>query len=440
MPGPGADRARVERVAVVSVHTCPLDQPGIGDSGGMNVYIRSVARRLAEMGVAVDVFTRAAGPEQHVVDLDPGVRVVHLEAGPDAPVEKEELPKYLCAFLSSMLRFETEEALRTGAGSPVYDVVHSHYWLSGWIGRLARERWGVPLVHSFHTLGRVKNRSLATGDAPEPAIRIAGEQRVVQAADGILAPTPGEAAELVQLYGARPSRVRVVPPGVDTERFTPGDREAAKAHLGLSGRSLVLFVGRLQPLKQPDLAVRAIRELIVRDPELGERLTLLVIGGPSGRGGVQPDALVRLAGQLGVGRALRLGGTVPHDRLPVYYRAADVVIVPSRTESFGLVAVEAAACGTPVVAADVGGLRTTVRDGATGFLVPGFEPARFAGALGRILADRALAGAMGTAGAHFALRFDWRRAAGGLLDVYEELAEELVAAAEAESAEDLSSG
>ncbi|MCI0632976.1 MAG: glycosyltransferase, partial [Actinobacteria bacterium] len=178
--------ANVERVALVSVHTCPLDQPGLGDSGGMNVYVRSVARRLAEMGVEVDIFTRAAGPEQHVVDVDPGVRVVHLEAGPDAPVEKEELPRYLTAFLQSMMRFEAEESARLGVASPLYDVVHSHYWLSGWIGRLARERWRVPLVHSFHTLGRVKNRALAAGETPEPPARLSGEQRVVQAADCIL--------------------------------------------------------------------------------------------------------------------------------------------------------------------------------------------------------------------------------------------------------------
>ncbi|MFY9588881.1 MAG: glycosyltransferase, partial [Actinomycetota bacterium] len=217
---PRVKPANVERVALVSVHTCPLDQPGFGDSGGMNVYVRSVARRLAEMGIAVDIFTRWAGPEQHVVDVDPGVRVVHLEAGPDAPVEKEELPRYLTAFLQSMMRFEADEAARLNVSSPIYDVVHSHYWLSGWIGRLARERWHIPLVHSFHTLGRVKNRTLAPGENPEPAGRISGEQRVVQAADCILAPTIGEAADLVNLYGADPRRVRVVAPGVDTDVFT----------------------------------------------------------------------------------------------------------------------------------------------------------------------------------------------------------------------------
>lgn len=413
--------ARVERVALVSVHTCPLDQPGIGDSGGMNVYVRSVARRLAEMGVEVDIFTRAAGPEQHVVDVDPGVRVVHLEAGPDAPVEKEELPRYLGAFLTAMIRFESEEAERLGATSPIYDVVHSHYWLSGAIGRLAKERWRVPLAHSFHTLGAVKNLTLADGDSPEPADRINGEQRIVHTADCILAPTVGEAADLVNLYGAEPRRVRVVAPGVDTDVFTPGDRERAKAALGLTGRTVVLFVGRLQPLKQPDVAVRAIARLAAARPELADTLMLVVLGGPSGRGGVQPEALLKLAAELGVADLVRLEGTVPHDAIPVFYRAADATLITSRSESFGLVAIESSACGTPVVASDVGGLRVAVRDDVTGLLVPSFSAEAFADALGRVLCDPVTSTAMGTAGARFARRFDWRRASIDLLAIYEDL-------------------
>jgi D-inositol-3-phosphate glycosyltransferase len=389
----------------------------------MNVYVRSVARRLAEMGVEVDIFTRAAGPEQHVVDVDPGVRVVHLEAGPDAPVEKEELPHYLGDFFGSMVRFEAQEAARLGRTSPLYDVVHSHYWLSGSIGRRARERWGIPLVHSFHTLGAVKNLTLADGQSPEPPNRIAGEQKVVQAADCILAPTIGEAADLVNLYGADPRRVRVVAPGVDTDVFTPGDREEAKAALGLSGRIVVLFVGRLQPLKQPDVALRAIAGLAATSPAVAERLTLVVVGGPSGRGGVQPESLGKLAADLGIGDVLRLEGTVPHQSIPAYYRAADATLITSRTESFGLVAIESSACGTPVVASDVGGLRVAVRDGVTGWLVPSFAPEAFADGLGRIVGDPALATAMGTAGARFARRFDWRRASIDLLAIYEDLVE-----------------
>lgn len=420
---PAGAPAAVERVALVSVHTCPLDQPGTGDSGGMNVYVRSVARRLAEMGVEVDIFTRAAGPEQHVVDVDPGVRVIHLEAGPDAPVDKEDLPRYLGAFLTALLRFEAQEADRLGRSSPLYDVVHSHYWLSGSIGRLAQERWGIPLAHSFHTLGAVKNLTLADGENPEPPHRINGELRVVQAADCILAPTVGEAADLVNLYGADPSRVRVVAPGVDTDVFTPGDRTAAKAAIGLAGRTVVLFVGRLQPLKQPDVAIRAIARLAATSPRLAEDLTLVVLGGPSGRGGVQPASLQKLASELGVADLVRLEGTVPHDAIPLFYRAADVTLIPSRSESFGLVAIESSACGTPVVASDVGGLRVAVRDGVTGLLVPSFAPEAFADGLGRVLGDPTTAAAMATAGARFARRFDWRRASIDLLAIYEDLAQ-----------------
>ena len=226
----------------------------------------------------------------------------------------------------------------------------------------------------------------------------------------------------MNLYGADPRNVRVVAPGVDTDLYTPGDRETEKASLGLSGRTVVLFVGRLQPLKQPDVALRAIAELSARNPELAASLVLVVVGGPSGRGGVQPHALSKLAADLGVSHALRLEGTVPHDALPRYYRAADTVLIPSRSESFGLVAIEASACGAPVVASDVGGLRVAVRDGVTGLLVPSFAPAAYADGLARVLTDARSSEAMGSAGAHFARRFDWRRASIDLLAIYEELA------------------
>jgi D-inositol-3-phosphate glycosyltransferase len=410
----------VERVAVISMHTCPLDQPGTGDSGGMNVYVRSVASRLAERGVRVDVFTRAAGPEQHVVSVDhPGVRVVHLEAGPNAPVEKEELPQYLPAFVRAFSEFEAAERLASGRRDSVYDVVHTHYWLSGWAGIVACERLDVPLVHSFHTLGAVKNRSLGGDERPEPASRLDGEERIVRGADCILAPTAGEAADLVSLYGASPDRISVVPPGVDTDRFRPGDSEAARRALGLQDRSVVLFAGRLQSLKRPDLAIRTIAVLAAQKPEEAPRL--LILGGPSGRGGVQPESLAKLAADLGVAHLIDIHDPVPHALLSDYYRAADVVIVPSRTESFGLVALEAEACGTPVVASDVGGLRTAVSDGVTGTLVASDAPEAFAAALGEILGNEPRRRAMGDAGARFARRYDWRRAAEGLLEVYESL-------------------
>lgn len=410
--------ASVSRVALLSVHTCPLDQPGIGDSGGMNVYVRSVARRLAEMGVAVDIFTRWSGKGELVREVDPGVRVIHLVAGPDRPVPKEELDEHVCEFMYSLLRFESEEAAALGLVSPTYDAVHSHYWLSGRAGRLVAERWSVPLLQSFHTLGLVKNINLAPGDQPESSSRIAAEEKIVEQADCILAPTVEEARDLVRLYGASPERVRVVTPGVDTEVFTPGDAQRAKRALGLSGKTVVLFAGRFQLLKSPDLAIRAMARVHALAPELD--VQLLMLGGPSGRAGLRPEDLEKLAADLGIADRVVLHEPVPHEDLPQYYRAADAVLVPSRTESFGLVALEASACGTPVVATDIGGLRTAVRHGVTGLLVPGRDPEDFARALADVLTDQRAGTAMGQAGARYARRYDWRRAAADLLSVYEE--------------------
>ncbi|MFA5890224.1 MAG: D-inositol-3-phosphate glycosyltransferase [Actinomycetota bacterium] len=430
----GGDRA-VARVALLSVHTCPLDQPGTGDSGGMNVYVRAVAHRLAEMGVSVDAFSRWSGNSERVREVEPGVRVIHLAAGPPSPVPKQDLGNHLSEFLYSLLNFDATEATRLGTEGPVYDIVHSNYWLSGRVGRLAAERWERPLVHSFHTIGRVKNQNLGSGDTPEPAARIAAEDRIVQTADCLLAPTADEAADLIA-HGARPDRVRVVPPGVDTDVFKPGSRSAARRRLGLDDRRpVVLFVGRLQPLKSPDIAVRALAEVVAADPELDP--VLVMIGGPSGATGIGPEGMRALAGSCGAADRLMLRAPVPHAELADYYRAADVVIVPSRSESFGLVALEAAACGTPVVATDVGGLRTTVRHGATGLLVPGADPAAFARALADILSDPARAGAMGDAATRFARRFDWRCAAAGLLEVYEDLTGERSSARSAEHRDDL---
>jgi D-inositol-3-phosphate glycosyltransferase len=408
----------VSRVALLSVHTCPLDQPGTGDSGGMNVYVRSVARRLAEMGVAVDIFTRWSGKGELIREVDPGVRVIHLVAGPDCPVPKEELQEHTCEFLYSLLRFESNEAAQMGVTSPVYDAVHSHYWLSGSVGRRAAERWNVPLLQSFHTLGRVKNMNLVPGDRPESATRIAAEEKIVEQADCILAPTLAEARDLVHLYGASPQQVRVVTPGVDTDVFTPGDKKGAKAALALAGKTVVLFAGRFQLLKSPDLAVRAFARFV--EQPVANDAVLLMLGGPSGAAGLDARDLEKLAAELGVADRVILHEPVPHDDLPVYYRAADAVLVPSRTESFGLVALEASACGTPVVATDVGGLRTAVRHGVTGLLVPGNDPGAFADALSVAVADARGMNAMGRAGARYARRYDWRRAAADLLLVYEE--------------------
>ncbi|HEU4400336.1 MAG TPA: D-inositol-3-phosphate glycosyltransferase [Actinomycetota bacterium] len=402
----------VRRVAVLSVHSSPLAPPGVGDSGGMNVTIRALAGELARAGIESDLYTRATSPDDPpVVELQPGVRLLHLPAGPLAPVPKQTLPRYLCAFLCSLLR--------AGERYGPYDVLHSHYWVSGWVARLARERWDSPMVHSFHTLGRVKNLSLAGGDEPEPPTRLAGEERVAAAADCLLAPTPVEARQLVELYGAAPARVRVVPYGVDRARFHPGDRQAARAALGVARRHVLAFVGRLQPLKAPDVAVLALSALVRQRPDLD--VELLVIGGVSGNGDAEPARLARLAAGAGVADRVRFLAAQPHDRLTTVYRAADLVLMPSWSESFGLVALEAQACGTPVVAAGVGGLRHAVGDGTTGVLVASHQPEAWAGAVERLLSNPRRLAAMGAAAARFAGVHGWDRTAARLLGIYGDL-------------------
>lgn len=412
--GTGTD-ARL-RVAVVSLHTSPLDQPGSGDSGGMNVFIRSAAERLAARGADVDVFTRCRGQDlPEVQGLGGGSRLITVKAGPCAPVPKDLLPRYLPEFLGGVLRRQRAE----GAG---YDVVHTHYWLSGWVGRSTKQIWGVPLVASFHTLGKVKNYSLALGETPEPPARLAGESRVIAEADRLVAATPAEAAQLVGLYRADPERVRVVPPGVDHEVFFPRPRSEAAARLHLSGARLLLFVGRLQAHKGPDVAVRTLAEAIVRDPGLTRDVVLAIVGGPSGPGqGAEVARLMDLASALGVGDRVMLFPPQPHQRLADFYAAAEIVLVPSRSESFGLVALEAQASGTPVVASAVGGLRYAVRDGTSGFLVEGHDPADHAGRVLELLGDPAKGRRMGEAAVAHSFRFSWDGTAGDILGVYREL-------------------
>jgi len=402
----------VRRVAVLSVHSSPLAPPGVGDSGGMNVTIRALAGELARAGIESDLYTRATSTDDPpVVELQPGVRLLHLPAGPPAPVPKQTLPRYLCAFLCALLR--------AGERYGPYDILHSHYWVSGWVARLARERWDSPMVHSFHTLGRVKNLSLADGDEPEPPTRLAGEERVAAAADCLLAPTPLEARQLVELYGAAPARVRVVPYGVDRARFHPGDREAARAALGVTRPHVLAFVGRLQPLKAPDVAVLALAALARQRPDLD--VELLVVGGASGNGNGEPARLAKLAADAGVADRVRFLAAQPHDRLATVYRAADLVLMPSWSESFGLVALEAQACGTPVVAAGVGGLQHAVGDGTTGVLVASHQPEAWAGAVARLLSNPRKLAAMGAAAARFAGVHGWDRTAACLLGIYGDL-------------------
>ncbi|HEX8758700.1 MAG TPA: D-inositol-3-phosphate glycosyltransferase [Pseudonocardiaceae bacterium] len=408
----------LRRAAVLSVHTSPLDQPGTGDAGGMNVYIVQTATRMASRGVEVEVFTRATSSGlPPVVELAPGVTVRHIAAGPYEGLAKNDLPAQLCAFTAGVLRAEA----RREPGH--YDVVHSHYWLSGQVGWLARDRWGVPLVHTAHTLAKVKNALLAHGDTPEPYTRVIGEQQVVAEADRLVANTPAETAQLVDLYGADPARTVTIPPGVDLERFTPGSRNAARAVLNLPLDAVVLaFIGRIQPLKAPDVLLRAAAEMLRRDPALRDRLRVLVVGGPSGSGLAEPTVLHQLATATGISEQVVFVPPQSGAELVSVYRAADVVAVPSYNESFGLVALEAQACATPVVAANVGGLPVAIADGVSGQLVASHQPVDWADALSAVALQPVRRQQLAAGATGHARRFSWERTTEALLQVYADAA------------------
>ncbi|MFI5493126.1 D-inositol-3-phosphate glycosyltransferase [Actinoplanes sp. NPDC051859] len=409
----GCDWPTPRRIATLSVHTSPLEQPGTGDAGGMNVYIVEVSKRLAAAGVEVEIFTRAtASGLPPVVEMHPGVHVRHVTAGPFEGLSKEELPSQLCAFTNGVLRAE--------AAHPPghYDLIHSHYWMSGQVGWLARERWGVPHVHTAHTLAKVKNRFIAAGDRPEPKARVIGEEQVIAESDRLVANTRFEAQDLVTCYDAEPTRLSVVQPGVDLDRFRPrGTQTADRRRLGLPEQGhIVAFVGRIQPLKGPDVLLRALAEQPLRDADL----TVVICGGPSGSGLDRPTSLIDLAASLGVSHKVRFLPPQTGEALAALYRAADLVAVPSYNESFGLVAVEAQACGTPVVAAAVGGLVTAVTDGISGALVDGHRPGDWARVLSDLLHEPARRLRLSVGAVRHASNFSWDRTAAGLLRVYRE--------------------
>jgi len=401
------------RVAMVSVHTSPLAQPGTGDAGGMNVYVLEAAKRLARRGVAVDIFTRrTTASDAPIVEVEPGVIVRHISAGPYEGLDKEDLPGQLCAFAAGMMRVAAH------APEGHYDLVHSHYWLSGQVGWLAADRWDVPLVHTMHTMARVKNLHRAEGDPEEPKGREIGEAQVVEAADRLVANTTDEARELLDLYAADPERVDVVSPGVDLDVFRPGDRGEARREVGVEEDAvLLLFVGRIQPLKAPDVLIRAAGNLVRRDPSLRRRLVVGVLGGASGSGVRSPMGLQRLADEEGIGELVRFVPPTDRATLASWMRAADVVAVPSHNESFGLVAVEAQACGAVVVATDVGGLPTAVGD--AGVLVDGHDPHEWANAIEGVVDDPARAAELSARAVEHASGFSWEVTAERLAAVYE---------------------
>ena len=408
---------------MLSVHTSPLDQPGTGDAGGLNVYVVEVAKRLAERGTEVEIFTRAVCRDTPpLAELAPGVLVRSVAAGPFEELDKHDLPGQVCQFTLEVLR--AEAASEPGR----YDLVHAHYWLSGQVAAAAAERWGVPLIQSMHTLGKVKNLALADGDCAEPEARIRGESEVIAAADRLVANTGEEARQLVELYGADPRRVKTVSPGVDLSLFSPGSAAApsaaaaaaaARARLGLPLDAVVLvFAGRIQPLKGPDVVLHAAAELLRSSPALADRLVVVFVGGPSGSEVGAPGRLDGLAATLGISGCVRQEPPCPQRELADWYRAATIVLVPSHSESFGLVALEAQACGTPVVAAAVGGLRTAVRDGSSGVLVDGHDPCVWARELEKLIGSPGLLAELSRGAIEHASAFGWPATADELIGVY----------------------
>jgi len=407
------------------MHTSPLEQTGARDAGGMNVYVVETAKRLAKSGIAVDIFTRAtSGSLPPVVELAPGVEVHHITAGPYEGLTKEDLPSQMCTMASELLRVEANHP------RGYYDLIHSHYWISGQVGLLASQRWSVPLVHTMHTMAKVKNLALADHDQPEPVARAIGEEQIVAGAKALIANTDAEAANLVSLYDACPDRVHVVPPGVDLEHFAPGGgRREARVQLGLDKDSLILaFVGRIQPHKGPDVLISAAGEMVKHDPVIKSKLQILIIGGVSGGSGEELNRLQALARFLGIQDRVKFIPPASREELPHWYRAADLVCVPSYSESFGLVALEAQACGTPVVAAAVGGLRTAVADGFSGSLVDGHDPRSWSAVLTRLLQEPQRRVALSMGALQHARRFGWETTARGTIDIYDRLLAEPSAA------------
>jgi len=396
------------------VHTSPLDQPGIGDAGGMNIYVVESAQRMAAMGVEVDIFTRRTESDQpDIVEISKGVRVRYFDCG-HGHLTKEQLPVHILGLSKEFLRILRNEK---------YDAIHSHYWISGKVAMPAAAELGIPLVHTMHTMARVKNLNLAEGESPEPMIRVQGETQVAAAAQALIANTDSEAASLVSLYEACPDIVHVVTPGVDLYTFTPGKgRKSARESISTPHDALVItFVGRIQPHKGPEVLIRATSELVKHSPLIRPTLIVNIIGGASGANTEEVERLQELTTWLGIDDVVRFTPPVPRTELPQWYRAADLVCVPSYSESFGLVALEAQACGTPVIATAVGGLRTAVADGISGVLVDGHDPKAWSSVIARLMHEPQRRVLLSVGAVEHASHFGWAATARGTLDIYDQV-------------------
>ena len=395
------------RLALLSFHGCPVARLGEKDTGGMNVYVLQLAREFAAKGYEVDVFTRYHDPaDPKIVELEDGARVIHLDAGP-LDAAKEDLFNYIPMFIRELYDFQRSEETR-------YDMIHSHYWLSGRVGMALSREWNVPHAATFHTLAKTKLRARA-GER-EPQLRQDIEALVMSDSDGIVVSTEEEKHDVIRLYDAPPHKVEVIPAGVNLDMFSPVEQDYARRELGIEEENIILYVGRIEPLKGIDILIRAVPLL-----ECANDLRVMVVGGnPSGD--TEMERLKTIAEELGVRDSVTFTGPVPQDRLPTYYSAADIYVLPSHAESFGLAALEAMACGTPVVVSRVGGLKTFVENGKTGYLAPWRCPEAFAQRLDMLLANPDLRNAMGNAAREKALSMSWSHVADRMLGYYGGLA------------------
>lgn len=406
------------RVAMLSYHTCPLATLGGKDTGGMNVYVRDLARELGRRGVGVDVFTRSQDEHvPHVLhDLGYGNRIVHIRAGPEVPMVKTELVEYIPIFMEGINRFSQAKNL-------TYDLIHSHYWLSGLAALDLRDLWSVPVIQMFHTLAVMKNRVARNEHEAESTIRVDAEKRLLREVDRVIAATQAEVAQIQWLYQIGTEKVVVIPPGVDTSHFYPIAKDEAKEFAGIhQEKRIILYVGRIESLKGIDTLLRAIARLIENGVFRNVPLGLLVIGGDAKFSAEDANAemgrLQELSDSLGLSEVVSFLGKCDQDNLQYYYSAAEIVVVPSHYESFGLVALEAMACGTPVVASETGGLAFLIRDGETGFHVPAGDVDSLADKLTRLLKDDVLLARLGTQAAAYAKGYDWAHVTDKILDLY----------------------
>lgn len=407
------------RIAMLSYHTCPLATLGGKDTGGMNVYVRDLTQALGRLGIHVDVFTRSQDEHvPHVLhDLGFGNRVVHIPAGPEVPLPKDELKEYIPQFVSGIRSFADEKGLK-------YDLIHSHYWMSGLAGKTLKEAWNIPLVHMFHTLGEMKNRVARSPEEKESKFRLDAEKEILTIADKIVAATLAERAQLEWLYKANTKKIKVIPPGVDVSHFYPIPVDEAKAYIGIEpSDQMVLFVGRIEPLKGVDTLIQAMSCIKFGEISSEKPILLTIIGGdPSvdpGDMSIEMARLQKMCNDLFMGKMVVFLGKRGQDTLPYYYSAADVVVMPSHYESFGMVALEAMACATPVIASQVGGLAFLVQDGFTGYHVPDDDPGELCERLIQLLGDHELRQTLGFQAHEYAQEYAWEKIADQIVMLYQ---------------------